>query len=933
MPALLKQKKFEFVSQALPGDAFGVVNFKGSEGFSTCYQFEIMLVATDPEIDLTAVLQQPATFTILRDDGDIPFHGILSQFQQLHAVDKFVFYQAILVPKLWWLSLTHHNQIFLDKTVPQILEAVLKDGGLTGFDFELKLQNSYPSWEFICQYRESHLNFVSRWMEREGMYYYFEQTTAGEKVIITDTNLAHTAMPEGQTMYYSPPSGLDEKRREEVIHAFICKQNLLPGKLHVQDYNYRTPSVNLSAQAPVSAQGRGEVHIYGEHFRTLQEGSGLAKIRVQELQSQEKHFYGESTIPYLRPGYRFDLDRHYRDSFNQPYLTIEISHEGSQTGFLVSGIQKTLSETEKRTYYRNNFVTIPGDVQYRHPKKTVKPTFNGTINARIDAYGSGEYAQLDEYGRYKVVLPFDLSGRRDGKASHWMRMAQPYAGENQGMHFPLHKHTEVLLTFIEGDPDRPIIASAIPNPESPSPVSGETQMKSFIKSGRGPKTSSVGASIKNELFTFFTDNYIELDDEEGKERVQIHTPGDLWFESNLGYGEYHHKEKLAQCEQPEDISNRSSDVNEMLGYFGGKYNPSGMKACGKHSHFRVSNFDTFNTQEGNIYDFGGYWNYNLGNSYTENFMDQDSSVTLNAGHTYDKAAKGGPTPGSITCSKIGSLDDNTWIEKTIKGAAYEYTYQKKNLEVEVETQEETHTYGKATYEYGYTGEGLLTFEGESKGGVSKEKTYCHDSGTLLEDTTVKHKNSQTETTTTTHEKIIATETNNGDQVSSETNLGSKQSSEINIGTQTSSEINVAAIATSEINVAAKATSEINVGGFASSEINVGRFASAEINLGIFSSLELRLAVDTSIKLALAADIDIEFAPSGWIKIENGKLSADFFGLEVKSEEALKIEAETLKMENRVTKLESTPTTIINNTLSLTQVNAVMIQKNTLNLFI
>jgi len=545
MPTLLKQKKFEFVSQALPEDTFGVVNFKGSEGFSTCYQFEIMLVAGDPEIDLAAVLQNPAVFTILRDDGDIPFHGILSQFEQLHSVDEFVFYQAVLVPKLWWLSLTHHNQIFLDKTAPQIIEAVLQDGGLTPLDFELKLQNSYPTWEYICQYRESHLNFVSRWMEREGMYYYFEQTADGEKVIITDTNLSHTAMAEGQTMYYSPPSGLDERHREEVIHALICKQKLLPGKLHVQDYNYRTPSVNLSAEASVSTQGRGEVHIYGEHFRTLQEGSGLANIRVQELQSHEKRFRGESTIPYLRTGYRFDLDRHYRDSFNQPYLTIELSHEGSQTGYLVSGIRETLSETEKRPYYRNNFVTIPGNIQYRHPKTTPKPHFHGTINARIDAAGSGEYAQLDEQGRYKVVLPFDLSGRREGKASHWMRMAQPYAGENQGMHFPLHKHTEVLLTFIEGDPDRPIIASAIPNPESPSPVSTQNQTKSIIQTGKGPATSSVGAKYVDGRAgkgSKSSNNYIEFDDTEFSEKIHIHSPGNFWREAQNRYGEYHARE-------------------------------------------------------------------------------------------------------------------------------------------------------------------------------------------------------------------------------------------------------------------------------------------------------------------------------------------------------------------------------------------------------
>ncbi|MEE4355422.1 MAG: contractile injection system protein, VgrG/Pvc8 family, partial [Desulfococcaceae bacterium] len=176
MSSLLTRKKYDFVSHALPADTFAVVSFKGREGFSACYAFEITLAATDPEIDLGSVLQNSAVFTILRDEGDIPFHGILSQFDQLHAFNEYVFYRAVLVPRFRWLSLTHHNQIFLDKNVPQILEEVLKDGGLTEDDFELRLQNSYMPWEFVCQYGESHLHFVSRWMEREGMYYFFEQT-------------------------------------------------------------------------------------------------------------------------------------------------------------------------------------------------------------------------------------------------------------------------------------------------------------------------------------------------------------------------------------------------------------------------------------------------------------------------------------------------------------------------------------------------------------------------------------------------------------------------------------------------------------------------------------------------------------------------------------------------------------------------------------
>jgi type VI secretion system VgrG family protein len=497
----LQKKNFDFVSNALPTNTLGVVRFRGAEGFSTCYQFEIDLVSKNAELDLTTILKNPITFTILREDGDIPFNGILAQFEQLHEVDEHVFYRAVLVPKLWWLSLTHHNQVLLNKTVPEIIEEVLKDGGLTSLDFEFKLQKDYSKWEYICQYRESHLSFVSRWMEREGMYYYFEQTESSEKVIITDTKIAHTEMSEGKTMYYSPPSGLDEPYREEVIKTFICRQKMLPRTLNLKDYNYMRPSMEISGKADVSPDGRGNVYMYGNHFMTTKEGDALAKIRAEELLCQERRFHGESTIPYLRPGYLFDLEDHYRNDFNQKYLTVDLEHEGSQTAFLLSGIQKGLSEVEEQPYYRNGFVSIPAGVQYRHESNTEKPRFYGTMNARVDAAGSGQYAELDEHGRYKVILPFDLSGHENGKASAYFRMAQPYAGSNHGMHFPLHKGTEVLLTFIDGDPDRPIIAAAVPNPETPS----------IINTG-----NATGAGIRTA-----SGNQISMQDNEGHQRILI----------------------------------------------------------------------------------------------------------------------------------------------------------------------------------------------------------------------------------------------------------------------------------------------------------------------------------------------------------------------------------------------------------------------------
>jgi len=503
--AYLTERKYSFVSTGLDSDTFAVVDFSGEEGLSQCYRFEIMLVADNGEIDLGNVVQNPAKFTIHRAEGDdVDFHGILENFEQLNTVDHYYFYRATLVPKLWWLTLTHHNQIFLDQTVKEIVEAVLEDGGLTALDFEFRLQGEYQKMAYACQYGESHFNFLSRRLEREGIYYFFEQSDAGEKVVFTDTAISHKDSPHGRDMHYSPPSGLGEEHRREIIQDFMCQYHTLPKVIRLKDYNYRKPSLEMTGSAVVDEKGRGEVYYYGEHFRTPEEGNRLAKIRAQELLCRKQEFMGESTVPYVQPGYTFDLQDHYRSSFNQKYLATQMTHEGSQTGYLIAGIMKGLSDREQRVFYRNEFTAIPASTQFRPPRTAEIPKITGTLNAKVDAAGSGQYAELDDQGRYKVILPFDLSGRKDGKASLWLRMIQPYAGSNHGMHFPLHKGTEVLLSFVEGNPDRPIIAGAGPNPETPSQVTSADQTMSKITTSGG--------------------NKIHIEDKEGSQRILLQTP-------------------------------------------------------------------------------------------------------------------------------------------------------------------------------------------------------------------------------------------------------------------------------------------------------------------------------------------------------------------------------------------------------------------------
>jgi type VI secretion system VgrG family protein len=807
--AFLTEKKFDFRCETLPRDTFGVVEFQGEEGLSILYRFDILLVSRDPKIDFDSVVQRPATLTLYREKGgDVDFHGILTDFEQLHAVDAFVFYRATLVPKLWWLTMTHHNQVFLDDTVEEISEAVLLDAGLTANDYEFRLENIYPQTRFVCQYGETHFNFLSRRLERDGIYYFFEQGPDSEKIIFTDTAISQEACTFEGCMRYAPPSGLDDIRRTESIQSFTCRQGVVPAKIRLKDYNYRKPSLTLDQEAVVDNNAQGEIYYYGEHFPSPAEGNRLAKIRADEIICRKREFNGESTIPCLEPGFSFDMENHYRHSFNQKYLTVGVTHQGSQTGYLISGIKRGLADRESDVYYRNQFSAIPSDVQFRPRRKTLQPKVSGTLPGKIDAQGSGEYAELDEHGRYKVILPFDLSGRKDGKASHWLRMAQPYGGENQGMHFPLHKHTEVLLTFVEGNPDRPIIASAVPNLEDQrSLVTGENQTKSVIKTGRGPKTRSVGAEWYDDGQS--GDNILVLDDMKDNQHVVLHSNGNLSLEARgnsryvenneeddkTGFGEY-----VGGILWEKDDSYRSPPggivgiLNNLYGFRPSGFDtPEGDPASapewdnkesyskgqivrhdgklykctsidGTHSnpnasphwsiidseewewvnlidrgHVRAERMDSFVRHEGNIYDFGGYRNYNFGGTYSENNMDlnaklNDTELEQDKAMRVGEADDGKPEPqpcGGPNFEYIDGLKDhgqNVWVSKKIKGAKYDYATETPSMEVKHDCDTYKYKYGGKVEEYKFTAGGVRRYKGIFEHGESWEWKYYGDSG-------------------------------------------------------------------------------------------------------------------------------------------------------------------------------------------------------------
>ncbi|WP_295441426.1 type VI secretion system tip protein TssI/VgrG [uncultured Thiodictyon sp.] len=495
---------FTFVSAGLAADTFQVVRFTGLEALSTLYCFEILLICGRRDIDLDAVIEQPATFTIkAAGQPALPYHGILSNLEQWHEADRHYFYRAELRPRLWWLTLTRHNQVFLNQAPAQFLSQILRDGGLApGLDFEFRRTNAYPVCDYVCQYGESAFDFLSRWMEWGGAYYWFEQSEQAEKMIVTDTRMAHTTMPGANGLRYSPISGLDAVAGQ-VVQALRMHVRPVPRQVRLKDYNYMKPHLDLQGQAVVQARGRGEVYLYAEHFLEQAQANRLATVRAEELRCRQRLFQGESQVPTLRPGYTFSLTGHFRDDFNQDYLTTWVSHEGSQARYLQSGLGLP-GDDRNSLFYRNTFQCIPATTQFRPQRLTAWPRIHGTIPARIDAAGLGDYPELDQYGRYKVILPFDLSGRGDGKASAWLRMATPYAGSNHGMHFPLTKDTEVALSFCDGDPDRPFILAAMVNPSTPSVVNEQSQTQCRITTnGR---------------------NTLHFSDEPGRQYIHLTTP-------------------------------------------------------------------------------------------------------------------------------------------------------------------------------------------------------------------------------------------------------------------------------------------------------------------------------------------------------------------------------------------------------------------------
>ena len=479
----------------VPDGTFSVYSFSAeNHAIGRNYLFRIR-VGTEANLAPAALIGAHARLLVRWDAEPVYVHGQVRDYTNVGADPASQEYELILVAPLTLLELHRHDRVFLGRSVPEIIEAVLTGAGFTSDDFAFELAEDYSPLEYVVQYEESDWDFLQRLMSRHGLYFIHRQQEEAVQIVFYDVAANLPQLPGTGQLIFQAQTG--EVREVESAFALRHQARLRTDGHHYMDVNYRTPEASLHSRAgnATGIPGHGECYRYGAHFTSTEEGERLCRVAQEAEDWQRETVILETDCRGLAPGYRFTLDGHPDENLNGDYLVVEVDHQANQRHAFALG-----TEPEGMTY-RNKALLIRAGRPYRLPPCEPR-RIQGVITARVESTG-GEYAYLDELGRYRIRLPFDLSESPAGEASHPVRMMQPYGGKDWGMHFPLHAGTEVVVGCVNGDIDRPFIMGAIPTAEAVSPVTSANPSENRIRTWGG-----------NELL---------MDDRKGEEKIELHT--------------------------------------------------------------------------------------------------------------------------------------------------------------------------------------------------------------------------------------------------------------------------------------------------------------------------------------------------------------------------------------------------------------------------
>jgi type VI secretion system secreted protein VgrG len=476
------------VSTSLGQDTLLATRLQGEEYLSGLFRFTLEMKSEDNQLDFDSIVGTSVTVTINLANGSKRYiNGIVGRFAQAGSDARFTTYYAEIHPWLWLLTMTQDCRIFQNQSVPEIMQTVFSDLGYT--DYTLSLASTYASRDYCVQYQESAFAFVSRLMEEEGIFYYFTHSDGTHTLVVADDASVHTACPGLSELEWAR-----HQHSEHIVKQCTLGQHVVPNTFATDDFNFETPSTDLLVTTTGSS-GSLRIYDYPGKFTRKDSGEKQASLRLDAYELPAKLLRGESYCPTLTTGYAFALTTHERSDMNGTYILRWVSHTATQEN------------------YTNTFEAFPATTAFRPLPKTPKPTIVGLQTAMVVGK-SGEEIWTDKYGRVKVQFHWDQRGTRDENSSCWIRVAQGWAGKQWGTFFLPRIGQEVVVSFLNGDPDRPLITGSVYNAEQTVPYTlPEDQTKSTLKSH-----SSKGGDGFNE---------IRFEDKKDNEELFIHAQKDL----------------------------------------------------------------------------------------------------------------------------------------------------------------------------------------------------------------------------------------------------------------------------------------------------------------------------------------------------------------------------------------------------------------------
>ena len=483
---LASQSHFELEIQGLAAGTVSVAGFDSEDHvLSGDYRLRIQVIAAT-NLELPRVLGAQAGLS-MRWSGDLcRIRGVISHVSAAGSTPQGPAYVLVLSSPLWGLKQARHNRVYLNKTVLDIVRELLASNEWQAQDFDLQAKGSYPAREFVAQYEESDYDFLSRQLAYHGLFFAFRHAADRTQLVIHDELDALAELLGAVPLPYQVQTG--QSRTSETVFALRRRLELKTSHVCLKDYNDQAPErlLHLSEHCAGALSARGEDYRYGEHYGDDEEGGRIARIRQQAIEWQRDTIVAESDCRGLQPGMRLSLTRHPEAALNGDWLVVEVEHHGDQAAGFAYG------DKPKGLTYSNRLLLIRAGTPYRSAYEPWRRQIYGSFNAKIEGDG-GDYAYLDEHGRYRLRLPWDLGDAASGQASHPVRLMQPYGGERYGLHFPLHHGAEVAVSFVNGDIDRPFILGALSNPAQPSPVTAATDF--LVKAAENVRLTAESADI------------------------------------------------------------------------------------------------------------------------------------------------------------------------------------------------------------------------------------------------------------------------------------------------------------------------------------------------------------------------------------------------------------------------------------------------------